>query len=78
MQKSILQASNDCQQFAYKVGWIINPTKKIWVKHDEYNFSLDAPKGHLPSIPRLVGLGYRNVSEKSFRVNRIDLFLSHC
>lgn len=78
IQKGILQASNGCQEFAHEVGWLINSNKKIWVKHDGYKFSLDAPKGHLPSIPRLVGLGYRNVSEKSFRINRINLFLSHC
>lgn len=33
--------------FADRVGWRVN---KKWLKYEEYNFTLDAPKGHLPQM----------------------------
>jgi hypothetical protein len=33
--------------FADRVGWRVNNN---WLKYEEYNFTLDAPKGHLPQM----------------------------
>jgi serine/threonine-protein kinase len=33
-------------RFGNRVGWCI---KETWIPHKQYTFSLDAPKGHLPS-----------------------------
>lgn len=33
--------------FGDRVGWRVN---QIWLKYEEYNFSIDAPKGHLPQM----------------------------
>jgi serine/threonine protein kinase len=33
--------------FADRVGWRV---KNNWLKYEEYNFTLDAPKGHLPQL----------------------------
>jgi serine/threonine protein kinase len=33
--------------FGDRVGWRV---KNNWLKYDEYNFTLDAPKGHLPQM----------------------------
>jgi DNA repair exonuclease SbcCD ATPase subunit len=67
IQKQIFQNHN--KQFAVRFGWIENLAKNEWVKYEDYNFSLDANKGHLPSISRIVGLGLRNVNEIPHRLN---------
>ncbi|MBN3872276.1 GUN4 domain-containing protein [Nostoc sp. JL33] len=73
VQQGIWQAKRDSRHFAYKVGWLASLANNEWVKYEEYIFSLDAPKGHFPSISRLVGLDSRNFGEVQHRVN---IFLS--
>ncbi|HLP87996.1 MAG TPA: GUN4 domain-containing protein [Nostocaceae cyanobacterium] len=66
VQKHISQSH---KQFAVRFGWIENLAKNEWVKYEDYNFSLEAHKGHLPSTSRIVGLGLRNVNEVLHRLN---------
>ncbi|MBD2521460.1 GUN4 domain-containing protein [Nostoc sp. FACHB-133] len=73
VQQGLWQAKKDCKRFAYKVGWLASLANSEWVKYEEYTFSLDAPKGHFPSISRLVGLDSRNISALQRRLN---IFLS--
>lgn len=73
VQQRIWQAKKDSKRFACKVGWLASLANSEWVKYEEYTFSLDAPKGHFPSISRLVGLDSRNVGEVQRRLN---IFLS--
>ncbi len=72
-QQRIWQAKKDCKRVACKVGWLANLTSSEWIKYEEYIFTLDAPKGHLPSTSRLVGLDSRNVGEVQ---HRLKIFLS--
>ncbi|MEH2086930.1 GUN4 domain-containing protein [Nostoc sp.] len=73
VQQSIWQAKKDSKRFAYKVGWLASLANHEWIKYEEYTFTLDAPKGHFPSISRLVGLDSRNVGQVERRLN---IFLS--
>ena len=73
VQQRIWQAKKDCKRFAYKVGWLSSLANSEWIKYEEYTFSLDAPKGHFPSISRLVGLDSRNLREVE---HRVKIFLS--
>ncbi|QMS88486.1 GUN4 domain-containing protein [Nostoc edaphicum CCNP1411] len=73
VQHGIWQAKKDCKRFAYKVGWLASLANSEWVKYEEYTFTLDAPKGHFPSVSRLVGLDSRNISALQRRLN---IFLS--
>lgn len=75
VQKNIWQAKKDYKHFAYRVGWLAGLANAEWLKYEEYNFSLDSNKGHLPSTSRLVGLDARNVGEVA---HRIKIFLSRC
>ncbi|AUS99909.1 hypothetical protein CLI64_05625 [Nostoc sp. CENA543] len=73
VQKNIWQAKKDYKHFAYRVGWLASLANTEWLKYEEYNFSLDSNKGHLPSTSRLVGLDSRNGGEVA---HRIKIFLS--
>ena len=66
IQKQILQ---NHQQFTARCGWIENLAKNELIKYEDYNFTLDANRGHLPSTPRIVGLGLRNTNEITHRLN---------
>jgi len=66
IQKQILQ---NHKQFTARCGWIENLAKNELIKYEDYNFTLDANKGHLPSTPRIVGLGLRNTNEITHRLN---------
>ncbi|MDD1415035.1 GUN4 domain-containing protein [Dolichospermum sp. ST_con] len=66
IQKQILQ---NHQQFTARCGWIENIAKNELIKYEDYNFTLDANRGHLPSTPRIVGLGLRNTNEITHRLN---------
>lgn len=66
IQKQILQ---NHKQFTARCGWIKNIATNELMKYEDYNFTLDANKGHLPSTPRIVGLGYRNTNEITHRLN---------
>ena len=66
IQKQIFQYH---QQFITGCGWIENIAKNEWVKYEDYNFSLDANIGHLPSTPQIVGLSFKNVKEITHRLN---------
>jgi hypothetical protein len=46
-----------------------NITNNEWVKYEDYNFSLYAPKGHFPSTSRILGLVLRKVNELPHRLN---------
>ncbi|MEH2078437.1 MAG: GUN4 domain-containing protein [Nostoc sp.] len=73
VQQRIWQVKKDSKRFAYKVGWLASLANNEWIKYEEYTFSLDAPKGHFPSISRLVGLDSRNLREVE---HRVKIFLS--
>ncbi|MEH2461473.1 GUN4 domain-containing protein [Nostoc sp.] len=73
VQQRIWQAKKDCKRFAYKVGWLASLANSEWVKYEEYIFTLDAPKGHFPSISRLVGLDSTNLGGVQ---HRVKIFLS--
>ncbi|MHC5610735.1 MAG: GUN4 domain-containing protein [Nostoc sp.] len=73
VQQRIWQAKKDCKRFAYKVGWLASLANNDWVKYEEYTFSLDAPKGHFPSISRLVGLDSTNLGGVQ---HQVKIFLS--
>ncbi|MEH1769870.1 GUN4 domain-containing protein [Nostoc sp.] len=73
VQQRIWQAKKDYKRFAYKVGWLASLANNEWVKYEEYTFSLDAPKGHFPSISRLVGLDSTNLGGVQ---HRVKIFLS--
>ena len=66
IQKQILQ---NHKQFTARCGWIENLAKNELIKYEDYNFTLDANRGHLPSTPRIVGLGLRNTNEITHRLN---------
>lgn len=66
IQKQILQ---NHKQFTARCGWIENLAKNEWVKYEDYNFTLDANRGHLPSTPRIVGLGLKSSKEIPHRLN---------
>ena len=66
IQKQILQ---NHKQFTARCGWIENLAKNELIKYEDYNFTLDANIGHLPSTPRIVGLGLRNTNEITHRLN---------
>ena len=66
IQKQILQ---NHKQFTARCGWIENLAKNELIKYKDYNFTLDANRGHLPSTPRIVGLGLRNTNEITHRLN---------
>lgn len=66
IQKQILQ---NHKQFTARCGWIKNIATNELMKYEDYNFTLDANKGHLPSTPRIVGLGFRNTNEITHRLN---------
>jgi hypothetical protein len=66
IQKQILQ---NHQQFTARCGWVENIAKNELIKYEDYNFTLDAKRGHLPSTPRIVGLGFRNTNEITHRLN---------
>lgn len=66
IQKQIFQYH---QQFITGCGWIENIAKNEWVKYEDYNFTLDANIGHLPSTPQIVGLSFKNVKEITHRLN---------
>jgi hypothetical protein len=66
IQKQILQ---DHKQFTARCGWIEDIAKNELIKYEDYNFTLDANRGHLPSTPRIVGLGLRNTNEITHRLN---------
>jgi len=66
IQKQILQ---NHQQFTARCGWIENIAKNELIKYEDYNFTLDANRGHLPSTPRIVGLGLKNSKEITHRLN---------
>jgi myosin heavy subunit len=66
IQKQILQ---NHKQFTARCGWTENLAKNELIKYEDYNFTLDANRGHLPSTPRIVGLGLRNTNEIPHRLN---------
>ena len=66
IQKQILQ---NHKQFTARCGWIENLAKNELIKYEDYNFTLDANRGHLPSTPRIVGLVLRNTNEITHRLN---------
>ncbi len=66
IQKQILQ---NHQQFTARCGWIENLATNELIKYEDYNFTLDAKRGHLPSTPRIVGLGLKNSKEITHRLN---------
>ncbi|MBD2392514.1 GUN4 domain-containing protein [Aphanizomenon flos-aquae NRERC-008] len=66
IQKQILQ---NHKQFTARCGWIENIATNELIKYEDYNFTLDANRGHLPSTPRIVGLGLRNTNEILHRLN---------
>jgi len=66
IQKQILQ---NHKQFTARCGWIEDIAKNELIKYEDYNFTLDANRGHLPSTPRIVGLGLRNTNEITHRLN---------
>lgn len=72
IQKQILQ---NHKQFTARCGWIENLAKNELIKYEDYNFTLDANRGHLPSTPRIVGLGLKNSKEITHRLN---IFYSRC
>jgi chromosome segregation ATPase len=73
IQQRISQSKKDYKHFAYKLGWIGNLANSEWIKYEDYNFTLDAPKGHLPSTSKLLGLGLRNPNEL---LHRLKIFYS--
>ncbi|MEA5579159.1 GUN4 domain-containing protein [Anabaena sp. UHCC 0451] len=66
IQKQIFQ---DHKQFTARCGWIENIATNELIKYEDYNFTLDAHRGHLPSTPRIVGLGFKNSKEITHRLN---------
>ncbi|MCU0524314.1 MAG: serine/threonine-protein kinase [Elainella sp. Prado103] len=44
--RSKLRVNTPWHRFSSRVGWRI---KETWLPYEDYTFSLDAPKGHLPS-----------------------------
>lgn len=74
VQKRIWQVSKeDYKRFSDRVGWLANLVNSEWLKYEDYNFSLDAPEGHLPSTVRILGLGSGNVGRLE---HRLKIFLS--
>jgi gas vesicle protein len=63
--ENLLNHAND----KARCGWIENLAKNELIKYEDYNFTLDANKGHLPSTPRIVGLGLKNSKEITHRLN---------
>ncbi len=51
IQKQIWQeAEQDYRKFSVAVGW----NRDGWISYEDFTFSLNAPRGHLPSPPLLV------------------------
>ncbi|MFM7366832.1 MAG: GUN4 domain-containing protein, partial [Sphaerospermopsis kisseleviana] len=66
IQKQIFQ---NYKEFTARCGWIENIATNELIKYEDYNFTLDTNKGHLPSTPRIVGLGLKNSKEITHRLN---------
>jgi hypothetical protein len=66
IQKKIFQ---DHKQFTARCGWIQDIATNELMKYEDYNFTLNANRGHLPSTPRIVGLGLKNSKEITHRLN---------
>ncbi|MEC4818581.1 MAG: GUN4 domain-containing protein [Scytonema sp. PMC 1069.18] len=74
VQKRIWRDANeDYKRFGDRVGWLANLVNSEWLKYENYDFSLNAPEGHLPSTVQVVGLGRGNLGGLQ---HRLKIFLS--
>ncbi|HLP87995.1 MAG TPA: GUN4 domain-containing protein [Nostocaceae cyanobacterium] len=76
VQKEIIDEFQDIKYFAKKLGWLTDVNNSYCVKYEDYNFSLNAPQGHLPATSCLLGLGVKDEKVPSHRLKRLQYFLS--
>ncbi len=67
------ECKKDYKRFCDRVQWLLSLEKNEWRKYEDYNFSLEAPDGHLPSTVKILGLGGGNVG---WLEHRLKIFMS--
>lgn len=67
------EVNHDYNKFAEQVGWLIPQQQNNWYLYHELNFSLKAPKGHLPA-----GLFYTSEGLATGYAATISLKISEC